>query len=136
LGLRFVQAKANPDVVGKKELFLPSFSRYTRQYQYQVEDASGIYDYHVNERLAGLGLILAETIYATPFQVRCSGYRRWNVAESRWDDITETKLLDEVEDKAQCRRVRKAVQHCLVVDRGSSSVVAIYKGYIESIFGP
>ncbi|KAG7290289.1 hypothetical protein NEMBOFW57_000288 [Staphylotrichum longicolle] len=143
-GLRFVRAEASPEVVGKKELFLPSFSRCVRQHQRQHqhhghahdEGASGMHDCHANQRLAGLGLVLAETICATPFQKARSGYRRWNFAEWRWDDITETKLLDEVEEKAQCRRVRQAVQHCLAVDQGSSSVAAMYKGYVENVFGP
>jgi hypothetical protein len=134
-GLRFVQAEASPDVAGKKELFLPSFGGCMRQHR--AQDTGDIHGCsHANRRLASLGLVLAETICATPFQARCSGYRIWNVAKSGWDDITEAKLLDKVEEKAQCKRVRKAVQHCLIADWSWSSMAAIYKGYTETIFDP
>ena len=82
-GLRFVRAEADPDVAGRNELFLPSFSKCIRQHLHHAQDASGMPYCHANQRLAGLGLVLAETICATPFQTHRSGYRRWNVAQSR-----------------------------------------------------
>ena len=93
---------------------------------------------HVGQRLAELGLVLAQIICATPFRASRSPaqYHKWDATRKEWrGGVTREKLLDMVEEESS-EKVRAAVRLCLAPPDWSDGSFLMYKDYIERILNP
>jgi len=142
--IRFVRVGTEAEAMGARgprlhSLAIQESHEHQEQHGRQVQQAGNEECFYRSPGLKNLGLVLAETICATPFRqpaTNTSQYERWN--GSAWVEISETDLLDIVRSKSNSEKLVKAIEFCLNVDvtANADDIASFYSEYVEQVLTP